>query len=72
MRFPKAKLIEVIGKSCSGPWAETGWAISGLSRLDALAIAYRFQQRAIFELTKDDVIVIGADAVIRRTIPRLR
>lgn len=72
MRFPKAELIEVIGKSCSGPWAETGWAISGLSRLDALAIAYRFQQRAIFELTKDEVIVIGADAVIRRTIPRLR
>ncbi|MCP9925666.1 DUF3293 domain-containing protein [Synechococcus lacustris C3-12m-Tous] len=72
MRFPKAELIEVIGKSCSGPWAETGWAISGLSRLDALAIAYRFQQRAIFELTKDEVIVIGADAVIRITIPRLR
>jgi len=72
MRFPKAELVEVIGKSCSGPWAETGWAISGLSRLDALAIAYRFQQRAIFELTKDEVIVIGADAVIRITIPRLR
>jgi hypothetical protein len=72
MRFSKARLMEVIGRSSSGPWAEASWAVSGLTRPEALAIAQRFQQRAIFELTEAELMVIGVDGTIRRRIPRIR
>jgi len=72
MRFPKAGLMEVVGRSSSGPWAEASWAISGLTRTEALAIAQRFQQRAIFELTEADLLVIGVDGQERRRIRRCR
>ena len=71
MRYPQAAVMEVIGRSCSGPWAEVSWAISGLSRPDALAIAQRFQQRAIFELTASDVLVISVEGDIRRKALRV-
>ena len=60
------------GSSCSGPWAEASWAISGLTRPEALAIAQRFQQRAIFELTESEQLVIGVDGILRRTVTRVR
>jgi hypothetical protein len=72
MRAPDAQSIEVLGRSCSGPWAETSWSISGLQRADALVIAQRFEQRAIFELTEADVLVIGVDGTERRRIARRR
>jgi len=72
MRFPKAELKEVVGRSSSGPWAEASWAISGLTRPEALAIAQRFQQRAIFELTESEQLVIGVDGILRRTVTRVR
>jgi hypothetical protein len=72
MRFPNAELEEVVGRSSSGPWAEASWAISGLTRPEALAIAQRFQQRAIFELTQADLLVIGVDGHERRRIKRCR
>ena len=72
MRAPEAQWIEVLGRSCSGPWAEASWAISGLTRAEALAIAQRFEQRAIFELTEADVHVIGVDGTERRRMPRCR
>lgn len=71
MRFPKAGLMEVVGRSCSGPWAEASWAISGLTRPEALAIAQRFQQRALFELTATEVMVIGVEGAIRRNSQRV-
>jgi hypothetical protein len=37
---------------------------------DALAIAHRFQQRAIFELTEHTMKVIAMDGSIRREVPR--
>ena len=72
MRAPEAQYIEVLGRSCSGPWAEASWAISGLQLAEALAIAHRFEQRAIFELTDADVHVIGLDGTERRRMPRCR
>jgi hypothetical protein len=72
MRAPYAQTIEVLGRSCSGPWAEASWAISGLQRAKALAIAQRFEQRAIFELTEADVLVIGVDGAERRRMARRR
>lgn len=73
MRFPNAELKEVVGRSSSGPWAEASWAISGLTRPEALTIAQRFQQRAIFELTQADLLVIGVDGgQERRCIRRCR
>ena len=72
LRAPGAELQEVVGRSTQGSWAEASWAISGLTRADALAIAHRFQQRAIFELTEAEVIVIGVDGQVRRRIERCR
>jgi hypothetical protein len=72
MRAPDAQMIEVLGRSCSGPWAEASWAISGLQRAESLGIAQRFEQRAIFELTEADVLVIGMDGTERRRMARRR
>lgn len=72
MRFPTAELMEVVGKSCSGPWSEASWAISGLSRMECLALARRFQQRAIFELNATEMIVISANGQERRRTLRCR
>jgi hypothetical protein len=70
LRAPSAQLQEVVGRSTQGSWAEASWAISGLARADALAIAQRFQQRAIFELTEHTMRVIAMDGSIRREVPR--
>jgi len=43
-----------------------------LTRPEALAIAQRFQQRAIFELTESEQLVIGVDGILRRTVTRVR
>lgn len=72
LRFPRTALVDVVGRSLIGPWAEASWAIGGLSREDALAVAERFQQRAIFELTDKTMLVIGVDGTVRRTVARLR
>ena len=72
MRAPEAQWIEVLGRSCRGPWAEASWAISGLPRSEALAIAQRFEQRAVFELTQADQLVIGVDGKERRRSRRCR
>ena len=73
LRCCQAQWQEVVGQSCSGPWREASWAISGLSRADALAIGQRFQQRAIFELTATELLVIDLDdGAIRRRVPRKR
>jgi hypothetical protein len=72
LHCPNAPRQEVVGRSSTGPWKETSWAISGLERDDAMRIAARFQQRAIFELTDQEVLVIGVDGQLRRRIDRLR
>lgn len=72
LRFPKAQLAEVIGRSCNGSWSEASWAISGITRLEGINIAAHFQQRAIFELNEVEVLVIGIDGLERRSNMRSR
>jgi len=72
MRFPKAQLAEVVGRSCNGSWSEASWAISGITRLEGINIAARFEQRAIFELNEVEVLVIGVDGLERRCNVRSR
>ncbi|MFN4864736.1 MAG: DUF3293 domain-containing protein [Cyanobium sp.] len=62
--------MEVVGRSKCGQWQETSWAISGLGRTEALAIAHRFQQRAIFELNETDMLVVSIDGDVRRKVSR--
>jgi len=72
VKAPNATLLEVIGRSCQGDWKENSWAISGLERHEVLRIASRFQQRAIFELMHEEMLVIDNDGVVRRQVPRSR
>lgn len=63
-------LKEVIGKSIEGSWQEIGWAIGGLTREEAVVIGRHFAQRAVFELTDDEVCVIPMDGDARKALPR--
>lgn len=63
-------LKEVIGKSIEGFWQEIGWAIGGLTREEAVVIGRHFAQRAVFELTDDEVCVIPMDGDARKALPR--
>lgn len=67
---PAFALHEVEASSTQGSWSESSWATAGLDREAALAIARRFQQRAIFELTESTVSVIDAEGAIRRQTSR--
>lgn len=70
---PEAKdLVRVFGRSAdpNSIWQEECWAVSGLSRSQAVQIGRLFQQRAIFELTEDSIIVISSDETVMNTSPR--
>ncbi|MEB3209440.1 MAG: DUF3293 domain-containing protein [Synechococcus sp.] len=63
---------QVIGRASDSDatWKEESWAVSGLVRSQALDIAKYFQQRAIFELTESDMIVVAADGSPVIVLPR--
>lgn len=63
-------LKEVIGKSIEGSWQEIGWAIGGLTREGAVVIGRHFAQRAVFELTDDEVCVVPMVGEARKPLPR--
>ena len=48
----------VIGKSPSGDWQEESFAVHGLTREQACSIARHFNQRGIFEILEDELLVI--------------
>lgn len=54
---------KVIGLSANpdAAWQEESWAVSGLTREQAIEIARCFQQRAIFELTAAEMIIVPVD-----------
>lgn len=67
-------LGKVVGRS-SDPeanWKEESWAVSGISRSQALEIGRLFQQRAIFELTNDDATVLSSNGMTVSITPRHR
>jgi hypothetical protein len=62
--IPEISAIEkVIGRSADPitTWAEESWAVSGLTRAQALEVGRLFGQRAIFELTEHEKLTISAD-----------
>jgi hypothetical protein len=65
-------LVRVFGRSTdpNSTWKEECWAVSGLNRSQAVEIGSLFQQRAIFELTEDSIIVISSDETVMNTSPR--
>jgi hypothetical protein len=70
---PEAKdLVRVFGRSAypNSIWQEECWAVSGLTRSQALEIGRLFQQRAIFELTEEEIMVISSDETVMNTSPR--
>ena len=48
----------VIGKSPSGDWQEESFAVHGLTRRQACNIARHFNQRGIYEILEDELLVI--------------
>lgn len=65
-------LTRVIGRSAdlNSIWEEDCWAVSGLTRSQAVEIGRLFQQRAIFELTENATMVISSDETMMNTSPR--
>lgn len=69
----KLKFEEVFGESPNeGKWSEASFAIEGMSKKDACELAKKFGQRAIFELTQDEMRVISVDGECRKNKPRCR
>jgi hypothetical protein len=64
--------VRVFGRSAypNSIWQEECWAVSGLTRSQALEIGRLFQQRAIFELTEEEIMVISSDETVMNTSPR--
>ena len=61
----------VIGRSPSGDWQEQSFAISGVTREQACELAQSFDQRAIFELNQDELLVIDTNSYqVKRRRPR--
>lgn len=61
-----------VGRSVdpNATWKEECWAVSGLTRLQAVEIATNFQQRAIFELSANDMLIVSADGITVSVLPR--
>jgi hypothetical protein len=52
LRFPRAKVVEMIGHSECESWQEVSWAVNGLTLAQSLEIAKLFRQLAIFEISE--------------------
>ena len=68
----KLKFEEVFGESPDGNWSEASFAIEGMIQEDACKLAEKFGQRAIFELTQDEIKVISIDGKCRENKSRCR
>ena len=61
----------VIGRSANGDWQEKSFAIYGFTRSQACDLAQAFDQRAIFEVTEKELLVIDANSYqLKRHRPR--
>jgi CBS domain-containing protein len=68
----KLRFEEVFGESPYGNWSEASFAIEGMSKENACELAEKFGQRAIFELTQDEIKVISVDGKCRGNKSRCR
>jgi hypothetical protein len=62
-------IYEAIGESPDGTWAEVSFAITGAGRRRMISLGRRFGQEAIFELTRDELVVRGCATNWRRARP---
>jgi len=53
--------LPAIGFSPDGSWSEPSFAVSGMGRRQAKRIGRTFEQHAIFEISADELIVLGCD-----------
>ena len=59
------------GRSRDGSWSEPGFAIAGVDRAQACELGSRYGQLAVYELTADEVYVVGcADGETARSRAR--
>ncbi len=65
------KIKPVIGRSADGDWNEKSFAVYGLTRVQACDIACKYQQRGIFEMNENDLMVIDVNnQQVERSRPR--
>ena len=64
--------VPAVGRSPDGSWVEPGFLLGGLSSEEAAALAAEWDQRAVFVVTLDEVLVIAADGSGLGARPRLR
>jgi len=61
LKYRELKFMEVVGKSPYGKWEQASFAIEDISKEKACELAKKLGQRAIFELTEDEIKVISVD-----------
>jgi len=68
----RAIVFPAEGRSPAGDWVEPSYAVLGLSREECLELGERFGQHAVFEVTDEEVIVLGCAGAweTRRSINR--
>lgn len=62
--------VRSVARAPGGDFEEPGFAVEGLDRFRALELAQRFGQRAIYELTPEEIRVIDMQGRARRTVSR--
>ena len=60
-----APFLPALGRARDGSWQEPGFAVSGLDEQEAQELGRRYGQLAVFWVTEDDVLVLGALADVR-------
>jgi hypothetical protein len=69
LAVPGTEIHCALGASPSGDHYEESYAITGMSRADALAVGREFGQAAIFEVTADNLVVVSSDGAWERRRP---
>lgn len=65
--------VAVVGAAPDGSWHEDSLLVSAMDRPQAVALAARFGQAAIFEVTADELVVVACPhGDERRRVPRRR
>jgi hypothetical protein len=59
-----------LGRAPDGSWAEPGFAVGGLADDAAAALGRRWDQIAVYVVTRDEVAVLASDGSFREARPR--
>ena len=68
LSFFTAEIHCALGASPGGDHYEESYAVTGMSRADALAVGREFEQAAIFEVTADNLAIVSCDGAWERTV----